>query len=174
MKRIMWVFGCVCLLIGFTGCQTQVQWETVDDEVVTASAPASDPYAITFGIPEDVEKQELSNQNQSLYVQKDGDFEISSDVLVAPSLDDAVRQVSGFGVDELDLIETDSSGLPEYQFAWASSGDEGGYVSRAAMVEDMGYYYVLVFSVKEELGNTYDDCAEAVFASFGLQGGKQY
>ena len=174
MKRCVLLLGSVVLLLALAGCQAQVQWETVDDEAVSVSAPASEPYVITFGVPEGTSKQEISNSHQTLYVQKDGDFEILSDVLVASSLDDAVRQVSGFGADELTLVETDQSGMTKYQFAWASSGDEGGYVSRAAMVEDLGYYYVLVFSTREEVGNAYDDCAEAVFSSFGLQGGKLY
>ena len=89
-------------------------------------------------------------------------------------MDDAIRQVSGFGETDLSVLETTRFGLPEYRFAWASSSDEGEYVSQASLVKDGDYYYALVFSVRQGLGGKYDDCAEAVFSSFGLYGDESF
>lgn len=152
------------------GCASTTTWETVDDEIVAASGPAEEPYIITFGVPEDVNLEPLSEGSRNLYVQKDGDYEILSDVVTAPNADEAICQVSGFDAEDLDVMETTRFGLPEYRFAWVSESDEGSYVSQAAVVEDGSYYYVLVFSAREEAGNTYDSCAESVFASFGIYG----
>lgn len=164
----------LCLLFLLCGCQAEVQWETVDDEIVPVSAVLEKPYIITFGVPEDTSKETLSDQNRSIYVQENGDFEIISDVIAAASLDEAVRLVSGFGTEEIELLRTERFGLPEYQFAWSSTSDEGGYVSRASLVEDSDYYYALIFSVREGLGTAYDDCATAVFSSFGLHGDEEF
>ena len=131
-------------------------------------------YIITFGLPADTEASPLSEDYRSLYVHEDGDYEILSDVISAYSLDDALQQVSGFGKDELEVIETSRFGLPEYQFAWVSNSDEGTFLSRASLVEDSDYYYALVFSVREGVGTAYEDCAEAVFASFGLHGDEMF
>ena len=90
--------------------------------------------------------------------------------ITAPNLDEALRAVSGFGADELEVLETRRFGLPEYRFAWASASDEGNYVSQASLVEDGSYYYALIFSVREEMGSAYEGCAEAVFSSFGIYG----
>ncbi len=152
------------------GCQAEVQWETVDDEIVEVSAPAEEPYIIIFGVPEDADLEPLSEEGRKLYVQTDGAYEILSDVVTAPNLDEALRQVSGFGEGEIDVVETRRFGLPAYRFAWASVSDEGSYLSQASLVADGNYYYALIFSVREEEGTAYDDCAEAVFASFGLYG----
>ena len=165
----------VCIILSvlavlLCSCRAEVQWETVDDEAVLTSAPVEEPYVITFGVPEDAELEPLTSGSRSLYTQKDGDYEIFSDVIVAPDLDEALRAVSGFGENELDVLRMERFGLPEYRFAWASVSDEGNYVSQASLVEDGGYYYALIFSVREEAGTAYADCAEAVFSSFGLYG----
>lgn len=173
MKKSCALVG-LCLAAILCGCQAETQWETVDDDVVSVSAEVKEPYVITFGVPNDSSAAPLSEENRSLYVQENGDYEILSDVISAYSLDDAVRQVSGFGADEVNLLKTKRFGLPEYRFAWTASSDEGDYVSRASLVEDGEYYYALVFSVREGMGTAYDDCAEAVFASFGLYGDEQF
>lgn len=166
---------CAGLLALLCACRAEPQWETVDDEVVLeVSAMEPRPLWISFGVPQDAVQQTLSDAESRLYVQKTGDYEIQSNVIAASSLDHALRQVSGFGEGELAVLETTRFGLPEYQFGWYSTSDEGNFVSRASMVQDGGYYYALVFSVREGLGTTYDDCADAVFASFGLNADEQF
>ncbi len=163
--------GVAALCSGCAGVPAAGSWETVDDTAaVAASGPVEEPYVITFGIPEDVVLEPVTDGGRSLYVQKDGDYEIVSDVFTAASRDEAIRRLTGFGADELEILETERFGLPEYRFAWASTTDEGAYVSQAALVEDTDYYYALVFSVREGLGSQYDDCAEEVFSTFGVYG----
>lgn len=164
------LFAAAVLAAACCGCAAATTWETVDDEIIEASGPAEEPYIITFGIPSDVEVEPLTDGTRSLYVQEDGDYEILSDVLTAANHEEAIELVSGFAPDELDVVETTRFGLPQYRFAWVSESDEGSYVSQAAVVEDGSYYYALVFSAREEVGNTYDECAEAVFSSFGIYG----
>lgn len=168
--KISVILASAVLAVVCCGCASATTWETVDDEIIAASGPAEEPYVITFGVPSDVDANPLTDGNRSLYVQEDGDYEILSDVVTAPNADDAIRQVSGFEAGELDVVETTRFGLPEYRFAWVSESDEGAYVSQAAVVEDGSYYYALVFSVREEAGNAYDESAEAVFDSFGIYG----
>ena len=170
MKRCACVLAVLTALAVLAGCSAPVTvWETVDDEVVEASGPLEEPYIITFGVPRDV-SEPVTDGGRSLYVQEDGDYEILSDVFTAPNRDEAIRAVSGYEPSALTVLETERFGLPEYQFSWVSTSDEGTFVSQAALVEDGSYYYALVFSVREELGNQYDDCAEAVFSSFGVYG----
>lgn len=174
MKKIGILVVALLLCILF-GCKAEPQWETVDDDMTVAVSAADIPFVITFGIPSDaVEQAFLDDADRSLYVQETGDYEIISDVITAVSLDDAMRAVSGFDQGEVSVLETSRFGLPEYQFAWYSTSEEGSYVSRASLVRDGGYYYALVFSIKEGLGTAYNDCADAVFASFGLHGDEQF
>jgi len=173
VKKVVAVLTILTLFL--SGCRAEPQWETVSDEVPAQPVTAQEPCVIQFGVPSDAEKQfQTESRDRSVYVQENGDYEIVSDVITAGSLDDAVRQVSGFSPDDLELVQTTRFGLPEVQFAWSSESDEGGYVSRASLVEDGDYYYALIFSVREGLGDKYRDCAQAVFSSFGLYGDEQF
>ena len=165
----------LCLFTLLCGCRAEPDWETVDDDaVLQVSAEVEPPYIITYGIPDDASMEPLSARNRSLYVGENGDYEILTDALSAASLDDAIHQISGFGEKDLSILETTRFGLPEYRFAWASSSDEGEFVSQASLVQDGDYYYALVFSVRQGLGGKYDDCAGAVFSSFGLDGDENF
>ncbi len=156
-------------------CRAEPDWETVDDPAVPVmGTAAAAPYIITYSVPDDTTMEPLSAKNRGLYVSENGDYEILSDVVTAATLDDALRQISGFGEDELEIVETTRFGLPEYRFAWSSVSDEGEYVSEASLIEDGEYYYALVFSVRQGLGRQYDECAAAVFASFGLYGDESF
>lgn len=169
MKK-RWLLG-LALLPLLSACSAPVTWETVDDPaVVTASAAVEEPYLITFGVPEDVAQPVSGADGGKLYVQEHGEYEIYSEVLSASSRDEAIEMVSGFAPSELEILELERFGLPEYRFAWVSASDEGNYVSQASVVEDGNYFYTLIFSVREEAGDQYDDCAQAVFASFGVYG----
>lgn len=168
LRTSLLVLSAALLLAGCSAAPAA--WETVDDEIVEASGPLEEPYIITFGVPTDVDDPPVTDGSRCLYVQKDGDYEILSDVFTARNCGEAIRQLSGFEAAELDVLETERFGLPEYRFAWASESDEGTFVSQAALVEDGSYYYALVFSVREGLGGQYADCAEAVFSSFGVYG----
>lgn len=169
MKK-RWLMG-LALLPLLSACSAPVTWETVDDPaVVTVSAAQEEPYLITFGVPEDVVQPVSGEAGGNLYLQENGDYEIYSEVLTASDKEAAIRMVSGFEAEDLDIVETERFGLPEYRFAWVSASDEGNFVSQASVVEDGDYFYTLIFSVREEAGNQYADCAEAVFASFGVYG----
>ncbi len=172
MRRCFPIVLILTLLL--CGCRAEPDWETVDDAAVQVSATVEPPYIITYGVPADASMEPLSARNRGLYVGEGGEYEIMSDVISAASLDDALRQISGFGLDELDVIETSRFGLPEYRFAWSSASDEGEYVSEASLVQDGGYYYALIFSTRQGLSGKYDDCAEEVFASFGLYGDESF
>ena len=152
------------------GCSARVTWETVNDPTPPAPAAVEQPYLITFGVPDDVAQPVSGVDGGNLYVQEDGDYEIYSEVLTASDKEAAIRMVSGFDAADLDIVETERFGLPEYRFACVSASDEGNYVSQASVGGDGSYFYTLIFSVREEAGNQYADCAQAVFASFGVYG----
>ena len=87
---------------------------------------------------------------------------------VPADADTAVRRLSGFSPEDLDVSETTRCGLPEYRFAWYTSGDEGGSLCRADVLLDGTVCYALTFSARERCGSTYDSTAEQVFATLSL------
>ena len=162
------VLLCACL-------STEPVWETVDDDLVCAAPDPAKPYAITFCVPEDALEQTLSADTSArVYLGAGGGYEIVSDFLACAEPMDAVQQLTGFAPSQLELVTTTRFGMPEYQFAWSASGDEGARIYRAAILSDGSYCYTLCFSSAAGLGGTYDSIQLQVFSSFGLYGDENF
>jgi len=86
----------------------------------------------------------------------------------ASSVEEAIEAVSGIPSDQLTVLKLQRYPMPEYHFAWSSSGDEGETVSRAALIAAEDYYYVMTMTERAGLGETYRDTADYVFSTFGL------
>ena len=71
-------------------------------------------------------------------------------------------------------MNTRRCGLPESQFAWYATGEEGGRLCRADILRDGDHCYALTFSVREELAPQYAELAQHVFESFSLNADKDF
>ncbi len=169
MKRKLFA-GIVCFALLLSGCgAAETVWETVDDTLPVQVAAPADAYTMSFDVPVDAVASAFSDGGaQRVYAQKDGDYEISAETISAEGIDAVVRRLSGFSAEQLQIVQTRRFGMPEYQFAWYASGDEGGRLYRADVLMDGSYGYALVFSIREGLGVSYEKTAEQVFSSFNL------
>ena len=169
MKKAVFLTCALALLLG--GCAAaEPAWETVDDTVVLdAGSYLDSAYTMLFDVPADAREDALAAAaGRTVYTNAAGDYEIVGQTLLCADADTAVRRLSGFSPEELDVIETTRFGLPEYRFAWYTSGDEGGSLCRADVLLDGTYCYALTFSARESCGNTYDSTAQRVFATLSL------
>ena len=172
--KIRAVLLCLVPLL-LSGCAAApAEKEPEPPEAAAVSAETEPRSFILFGVPADAVPVFRETGGRCLYVQEEGDYEIVSDILPTGDLNEAVRLLTGFDPEKLDILKTRRFGLPEYRFAWASASDGGGLLSRASLIRDGGSCYALVFSVREGLGTAYDECAEALFSSFGLCGDEQF
>ena len=170
MKRIGFILS-LLLLAGLCGCsRAETVWETVDD--VMPAEPVSyldEAYSMNYDVPQDAAAQTFAPEpGKTVWEQTEGDYEIVSEVFLTSGIDDAIRRLSGFEPEQLRVMMTSRYGMPEYQFAWYSAGDEGGRLYRADVLMDDLYCYALTFSVREGLGGLYDTTTEQVFSSFSL------
>ena len=146
MKKLL--PAALAALILLTGCAGTEAWETVSDTLggvveASASAPGEEPFDIIFSVPTDA-------------------------VLETPDIDEVVRELTGFLPDAVEKVKTERFSMPEYRFVWYSESEEGGYLSRAAVLTDAEYSYALVFSARAETGTQYSACRDEVLSSFGL------
>ena len=158
------------LILALGGCSAEtVAWETVND-TIEVSAELSEPaYTITFEVPGDAVRQTFAcAQNREVYEQADGDYEIVAEVLQNSSIESAAKTLSGFDSKHLILMRTTRFGMPEYQFAWYSLGENGGRLCRAAILVDDLDCYCLSFAANEDCVGTYNSTMEQVFATMGL------
>lgn len=167
MKRAI-PFLLVILLLCGCGAERAVT-ETVCDEVQPASSWLRDAYAITFAVPDDAEALPVSPaENRRVYLQPDGLYEIETRVLLASDVGSAIRQVSGFDADDLDVVRLTRFSMPEYRFAWYRAAGESGMVCRADLFRDGDRYYVVTVSVREDAGREAHRLATEVFSTVGL------
>lgn len=156
----------VCIL---TGCAAQRTWETVNDTLPVHTLQQKKACAVSFEVPQDaVAAASSAGGAVRLYEHADGDYEIAAQTIIGSSLDSVVQQLSGFEAEQLQILKTTRFGLPAYQFAWYTSGDEGGKLCRAGLIVDDPYCYAVTFCVRESCGAVYDDVADRVFASISL------
>lgn len=169
MKRIVIWMLCLGFCLGMWGCRSQenVVWETVSDNLESPVASVTPPYSMTFGVPEDAQLVEaFSGDSQQVYQQEEGKYEIVAQTLTADSLDSLLQELTGFSKDELDLVETTAFSMPRYDLAWCAADDEGQQVSRATILDDGVYYYVLCATAREDAVCRAE--LEEVFQSLGL------
>ena len=160
----------LALLLPLCGCSSSVRtWETVNDEIETAVFLQEPTYSMSFDVPQDAVRRTFAcSQEREVYEQADGDYEIVAETLRTDSIESAVKTLTGYDSDRLLLLKTTRFGMPEYQFAWYSLGEDGGRVCRAAVLADGESCYCLSFSTKEACTATYDSTMEHVFATLGL------
>ena len=166
--RMVWL---AALLLFLSGCTARsVVWETVDDEVpLEAASWLEGAKVLSFAVPADAAEQAQEERpGLAVYEQTDRDYEITSEVLLASDLGSAVRRVSGFDADQLEILKTSRCGREEYLFAWYAGGDEGGRLCRASLMPDGLRWYAVTFRVREGLGTLYDNTAKLVFSSITL------
>lgn len=164
MKKLTIV---LLLLLFLTGCSTPA-WETVSDSLTDQPVSwLTDVYTIETSLPQGVELL-AQTDGWSVYSNQDGTMEVETRVFPASDLTSAVKVLSGYEVDRLNILQTERFDMPEYQFAWVTQTECGQRLSRADIVIDDTNCYAVVCSTLEQSGNMYAEDVRQVIASFGL------
>lgn len=165
MKKAGLALALALLLTG-CGARSAEPAEYVSDGI--GNTP-SDPYQIVFGVPQDAVQMTFGDEAEAaLYEASNGDYTITTEVLPATDVESAIEEISGLPASRLSVLELHRFPMPEYHFAWASGGEEGETVSRAALIAAEDYYYVMTMTQKTGLQDRYRDTEEYVFSTFGL------
>ena len=156
----------MALLLTGCGAKTVEPAEYVEDGI---SETPSEPYAIVFGVPQDAVQTTFGEESSfEVYEASNGDYMITTEVMEATTVEEAIESISGFPADQLTVLKLQRFPMPEYHFAWSSSGEEGETVSRAALIAAEDYYYVMTMTERAGLGETYKETSDYVFSTFGL------
>ena len=145
MKR--WILVCLlaCLL---TGCRAEETLETVDDEWMVPVM--AQPREISVRLPEDALAPVLEQENRQLYMAQG--YEILLETLASGDLDATIRTLSGYGQDQLTVLETRQYDADRYDFVWTTAGEAGDRLGRAVILDDGNYHYCM--SVLRDPGET--------------------
>ena len=153
------------LLLMLAGCSAQPVYETVQDELV--QPVSAQPKQIHVDLAEEPVLPAMESDGGTLYLC--GDYDVMIHTLPSGDLNRTVEQVSGFAPEDLTILHTASGELERYEFVWTSAVDGGEQISRATILDDGDYHYVLSATVGAELIEEYQEIWNGIFESFYLE-----
>lgn len=160
MKRVLCYAVLACLL---AGCGQEPVMETVADELVFSQGK---PKQIQVNLPEETVLPVMETEDGSLYLCRD--FEVSVQTLSGGDLNATIRDLCGFGPEDVDLVETVSGGITRYDFVWASAGETGDLVGRSVILSDGVYHYCVTAMTPESVGDQYREIWNDMFETITL------
>ena len=161
MKK--WMVMLVWVLV-LTGCAENGTMETVSDDYVVAVM--AQPKQILVDLPGEAALPAMESDSARLYLCRD--YEIALQTLASGDLNATLRTVTGFGREDLTILETMRNEMPCYQFAWACAGETGQQAGQGIVLDDGSYHYVMTaLWDAEEKGDSQIQWDE-VFASFDI------
>lgn len=161
MKKL-WMILALGLML--TGCGTAETFETVADEMV--QSVMAEPREIRVSMPEEAVLPAMEVEGGKLYLCKD--YDVAIQTLESGDLDETIRTVSGYGREDLTVMETMSGDLTCYEFVWTAAGETGEQVGRAMILDDGYYHYVLSVMADADVAAEYREMWNGLFESFGL------
>ena len=155
-----WIGIClIAVLLG--GCRAEETLETVNDEWLLPAM--AQPQEISVRLPENAVLPVLEQDDRRLYM--DQGYEIMLETLSSGDLDATIRTLSGYGKEQLTVLQTSQGDAKRYEFVWSAAGENGERLGRAVILDDGNYHYCM--SVLRDAGDTQIVWRD-LFSSFSL------
>lgn len=157
---------CVLLMVALLlcGCGAEETFETVGDEMV--QQVNAQPREIMLTLPEETLLPAMESDGRTLYLCNG--YDVAVQTLSGGDLDATVRQISGFGSEELTIIETAAGAYRCYEFVWTAASDLGDQVGRAMILDDGSYHYVVTAATSAEKAEEYQEIWNGLFETVCL------
>lgn len=162
MKRSVWLILLMALLL--TGCASVPTFETIGNVYTPENTP--EPCAYTLTLPENASVQTIQGDTGRIYF-CDG-YEILVETLAAGNLDGTVRTLSGFGLRDLTVMETEEKGYRCFECVWTSAGEGGFQTARTKILDDGLWHYCLTVMAPAEMVSSLQEDWKSLFESFAL------
>lgn len=158
-KWIVWM----ALPLFLTGCAAEETFETIADEQVLSVM--AQPRQITVELPENAVAPVMENEGEQIYLCED--YEIIIETRSGGDLPATIRALSGYGKEDLTVMETQWQEISRYEFVWAAAGEEGDRLGRAVILDDGQYHYCMTL-LRDADRKDSQVVWNQVFASFDL------
>ena len=153
------------LALGLSGCGSEEVMETVADEWMVPVM--AQPMQIQVELPGEAAMPVSETESGRLYLCRD--YEIALQTLSSGDLDATLRSVTGYGKEDLTILETLRSRMPCYEFTWTCAGETGDRIGQGILMDDGNYHYVMT-ALWDEAGEADSQVVwSEVFASFDIR-----
>lgn len=157
-----------CVMMAFAlllcGCGAEQTFETVADEMVLPVS--AQPREILLTLPEDTLLPAMETDDGTLYLCNG--YDVAVQTLPGGDLDATVRQVSGFGKEDITIMQRAAGECACYEFVWTSATDLGEQVGRAMILDDGNFHYVLSAVAPAKNAQEYQEIWNGIFETFSI------
>jgi hypothetical protein len=136
MKKCVMLLLCALLLCG---CRSADTFETLGDDHLQSVLQQQKKVQLTL------EQGAVPVQGETGTVYFCDGYEVSVEVWKAGNISGTLQTLTGFGADDLMVIETSASGFVRYECIWVSTGEGGDQVGRVVVLDDGVYHYCITF-----------------------------
>lgn len=156
----------ICLILVFSlllaGCGAEQTMETIADDHLQSVMQEQREVILEL----DEAAVALQGETGTMYL-CDG-YEVSVEIYAAGNLNATFQTITGFGCDELTVLETAAAGAARYECVWTAVGEAGDLVCRAAVLDDGVHHYCVTATAAAENGQVLQEVWEVIFESFAL------
>ena len=146
------------------GCGAEPTMETVADEMVLEASVMKE---ITMDLPGEPVLPVMQTDTGEIYICED--FEVSVETLPGGDIQRTVQMLTGFGMEDVTVMETTAGDRTRYDLAWSAMGETGPEVGRAAVLCDGEFHYCLTVMTAEENASACREMFNGMFESFNLE-----
>ena len=132
--RKIWIVLVLALML--TACGEEPVFEEIRD-VHQVMAPQ--PGLVELELPPEAALLTMESDAGQLYF-CDG-YTLTVQTLAGGDLDRSLRTLTGFGWDQLTLLETEREGVRRIECIWTGAGEGGDQVGRLLLLDDGNFHY---------------------------------
>ena len=163
MKR--WMIAAALIALLLTGCRSVGTLETVTDTWDVPQKP--EPQELALELPKNAAIATLSSEEAGTLYFCNG-YTVAVQTLPAGDLDGTLREITGYGRENLKIMETSAGECTRYDFVWSCAGESGDQVCRGAVLSDGNYHYTMTAMTDEDSAGALSETMQALFSSFIL------
>lgn len=123
-----------------SGCSFRETFETISD--IDAAPVLSKGNELQLSLPDEASIATVAAADGSKIYLCDG-YTVTVQTFDAGDLDRTLRETTGFGIDQLQVIMTQAHGVKRYECVWAAAGEGEDQVGRAVILDDGVFHYVV-------------------------------
>lgn len=155
----------VLISLMLTGCGQTSTLETLGNPC--AEQQIRESRDIVVDLPQQLAAPVLQNEENGILYLCEG-YTITLQTLPGGSLDETLKECSGFSRDQLTILETQGQDYVRYDCVWACVGEKADEVCRMAILDDGCYHYVVTAMAPSEQTQDYLETWNEIFGSISL------